>query len=203
MTFRLAAVCLTFVICWCYSQSLLAQNSSPSPTPTPSLEQRVSDLEKKLQAIESIPGVALMLNLRNSAQANATPQPTPTAQADAPLELIRWSYQFKRGQYEYENRHLFTYILKNRTDKTIKLVEGSILFTDLLGEKLISIRLFQDLKYPGDEANPMSGEWNVNQFEPGEQRMATIDHDDVKATLIIQKVVFSDNTVWSGDKSQQ
>jgi hypothetical protein len=144
-----------------------------------------------------------MLNLKNSIQANATPQPAPTAQADAPLELMRWSYEFKRGQHEYENRHLFTYILKNRTDKAIKLVEGTIMFTDLLGEQLMSIRLFPDIRYPPGEPNTASGQWNVNQFEQGEQRMAMIDHDDVKATLIIQKVVFSDNTVWSGDNSQQ
>jgi hypothetical protein len=201
MTNRLIAFCLAVIAGSC-SQSLVAQNSSPSPTASPTLEQRVSDLEKRLQAIESIPALALMLNLKNSTQANATPQPTPAAQTDAPLELMSWGYQFKTGQNEYENRHLFSYFLKNRTDKAIKLVDGSILFTDLLGEKLMSIRLFPDVRYAPGQTAEASGQWNVNQFEPGEQRLPRIAHDDIKATLTIQKVVFSDNTVWSSNTGQ-
>jgi hypothetical protein len=198
---KFAAFCLA-VIAGCSSQTLLAQNSSVSPTPTPSLEQRVSDLERRLQAIESVPGIALMLNLKGSLQANSTAQPTPSPQIDAPLELMRWEYRFKAGQSNDENQHLITYVLKNRTDKSIKLVDASIVFTDLLGEKLIAIKLFPDRRYSAGEPATVSGVWDVNQFEPSQLRMATMDHDDVKATLVIRKVVFSDNTIWSAGNGQ-
>jgi hypothetical protein len=201
MTFRLTAVCLTFVICGCCSQSLLAQNSSPSPTATPTLEQRVNDLEKRLQAIESIPGVAMMLKLKGSLQADATPEPTP--QTNAPLELVSWQYHYSPGKYEYQNRHVFSYVLKNRMEKAIKLVEGTIVFTDLLGEKLMAIRLIPDVVVPAENTDWCQGDWEVNQFEPNQQRMASLKHDDVKATLTIQKVVFSDNTIWSAGNGQQ
>jgi hypothetical protein len=106
MIYRVAAFCL-IMISGCCSQTMLAQNPSPSPTPTQSLEQRVSDLEKRLQAIESIPAVATMLKLKSSLQADATPAPTPTPQTDAPLELVSWRYQYKAGRYEYQNRQFF------------------------------------------------------------------------------------------------
>jgi len=202
MPHRLAALCLV-VLSGSYAQSLLAQNSSPGPTSTPSLEQRVSDLEKKLQSIESIPIVAMALKMNGSAQANSTPEANPTPQSDAPLELMKWEYRFKAGQYEFQSRHLFSYILKNRTDKSIKLVDGSILFTDLLGEKLMSIRLLQDIIYSPREPAPASGEWSVNQFESGEQRMSTVNHDDVKAILVVRRVVFGDNSVWSEQEQHQ
>lgn len=144
-----------------------------------------------------------MLNLKNSSQADATPQPTPTAQADTPLELISWGYQFKAGKYNYESRHLFSYILRIGRTKLSSWLTASFLFTDLLGEKLISIRLAPDVTYLPREPAQASGEWNVNQFESGEQRMARLEHDDIKATLVIQKVVFSDNTIWSSDDSKQ
>ena len=35
------------------------------------------------------------------------------------------------------------------------------------------------------------------------ERLRTLSHDDVKATLTIQKVVFSDNSIWSADNGQQ
>ena len=203
MTFRRAAVCLTFVVCGCCSQSLLAQNSSPSPTATPSLEQRVNDLEKRLQAIESIPAVATMLKLKGSLQTDATPAPKPTPQIDAPLELVSWQYHYSPGKYEYQNRHVFSYVLKNRMERAIKLVEGTIVFTDLLGEKLMAIRLVPDVVVPAGNTDWCQGEWEVNQFEPNQQRLASLKHDDVKATLTIQKVVFSDNTVWSADNGHQ
>jgi hypothetical protein len=187
MTSRLAGICLTFVICGYCSRTLLAQNPSPSPTATAALEQRISDLEKRLQAIENIPAVAMMLKLKGSLQTETTPVPTPTPQANAPLELVSWQYHYSPGKYEYQNRHVFSYVLKNRTEKAIKLVEGTIVFSDLLGEKLIGIRLIPDVVVPAENTDWCQGEWGVNQFQPGEQRLSSLKHDDVKATLTIQK----------------
>lgn len=120
---------------------------SPSPSATPlTLEQRVNEVEKRIQAIEDIPGVALALKLRGSTQANMATQATPTPQPDSPLELVSWKYQFLLGQYQYESQHLFTYVLKNRSDKPIKLIDGTLFFTDLLGEKLIAIQLTRDVE---------------------------------------------------------
>jgi hypothetical protein len=70
------------------------------------LEQRVSELEQKIQAIENIPAVALALKLRGSAEQNTTTTPTPSPQTGSPLELVSCEYKFKAGQYSYENRHL-------------------------------------------------------------------------------------------------
>jgi hypothetical protein len=140
-----------------------------SPTPSPSLEQRVIDLEKRLNTLESIPAVALALKLR--AQTNQTAEASPSPQGDAPLELESWSYQFKRGKYEYENRHVFTYSLKNLTEKGIKLVDGSIIFKDRLGEKIMTIKLLQDVRYPVGESQSATGGWSVNSFNPSEERL--------------------------------
>jgi hypothetical protein len=94
MIFRLAVV-YPIVICGCCSQTLLAQNSSPGSTATSTLDQKVNDLEKRLQAIENIPTIAMMLKLKGSLQADTTPAPTPTPQTDAPVELVSWRYQYK------------------------------------------------------------------------------------------------------------
>jgi hypothetical protein len=198
MPHRLVARCLV-VLFGSYAQSLIAQNSSPSPTPTPSLEQRVTDLEKRLQAIESIPAVALALNMRGSAQRS---EASPTPQSNSPLELVRWQYQFKPGQYAILNEHHFSYILRNKSDKSIKLVEGAITFTDLLGEKLMAIRLLPDIKCADGGTASSSGSWQASIGEASEERLRILSHDDIKATLTIKKVVFSDNTVWSSNTGQ-
>lgn len=142
-----------------------------------------------------------MLKLKGSLQAGEEPAPTP--QTNASLELVSWQYRYSPGKYEYQNRHVFSYVLKNRTEKAIKLVEGTIVFTDLLGEKLIAIRLIPDVVVPAENTDWCQGEWEVNQFEPNQQRMASLKHDDVKATLTIQKAVLSDTTIWSAGNVQQ
>lgn len=180
-----------------------ASGQSPAASSTPlNLEQRVIDIEKRIQAIEEIPGVAMALKLAGSAHANTAAEPTPTPQSDSPLELVSWKYQFLVGQYQYQYEHLFTYVLKNRSDKPIKLVDGTLLFTDLLGEKLIAIQITRDVKYPAGGSTPTSGSWPVNQFEPGEARINKLKHDDIKATLVIRKVVFDDNSVWRDRKPE-
>jgi hypothetical protein len=183
-----------------FSFLVLSLAIAQSPTPTQSLEERVTNLEKRLNALESIPPVALALKLR--AQTNQTAEASPTPQGDAPLELESWSYQFKRGKYEYENRHVFTYLLKNLTEKAIKLVDGSLIFRDRLGEKIMTIKLLQDVHYPFGESQSATGGWSVNSFNPSEERFQTMSHDDVQPELRINKVVFEDNTIWSAEAHQ-
>ena len=177
---------------------LLAED--PSPAPTPSLEERVSDLEQRIQSIEHIPVVAFALKLRGSTDTAATPAPMP--QSDSPLELVSWEYRFKEMQQSYENRHVFTYVLKNVSEKPIKLVHGTLLFTDLLGEKVVAIKLNPDVEYPAGQTASTSGEWDVSTLNPGERRMGTMNHDDIKATLLIQGVAFDDNSTWIAGKQQ-
>ena len=57
---------------------LLAED--PSPAPTPSLEERVSDLEQRIQSIEHIPVVAFALKLRGSTEQNAATTPANATQ---------------------------------------------------------------------------------------------------------------------------
>lgn len=121
--------------------------------------------------------------------------------------MLRYNWKtgptsFKRGQYEFQSRHVFTYSLKNRTEKSIKLVDGGIIFRDRLGEKIMSIKLLQDIRYPSGESQSAIGGWPVNTFDSSEQRIQTISHDDVQPELRINKVLFEDNTIWSDEAHQ-
>jgi hypothetical protein len=174
----------------------------PTPAPTPSLEERVSILEQEIQSIEHIPVVALALGLRGSTEQNTAATPAPTPQPDSPLQLVSWEYRFKEGQQSYQSRHVFTYVLKNVSQKPIKLIHGTLLFTDLLGEKIISIKLNPDVEYPPGQAASSSGEWEVSSLNLGEGRMATMNHNDINATLLIQGVAFDDNSTWTTGKQR-
>jgi hypothetical protein len=199
MNFRFRKPLRLFPSAWVLASMFWPLPSHSQEKPSPSLEQRVTDLEKRLNALERIPAVsmALKFSLDSSPTASATPPATP--QENAPLELLEWTYSFQRGQYEFLNKHAITYALKNRTEKAIKLLQGSIVFRDLLGEKILGIRLAQDVKYPPYKTTPTSGFWDVNSWEPAQMRLSEMNHEDVKAELTIDKVVFDDNTIWSAN----
>jgi hypothetical protein len=199
MTAKHLILTLAILLSFMSSQRTTNAQSGASPTPSPSLEQRVNDLEKRLTDLESIPAVALALKLKAQSNQSTQASPTPTKQGNAPLELESWSYEFRQGQYDYQSRHIFTYSLRNRTEKSIKLVDGTIVFKDRLGEKIMGIKLLEDVLYPSRESHPVTGNWAVNTFESSEQRLQTISHDDVQPELYINKVVFDDNSIWNAD----
>jgi hypothetical protein len=45
----------------------------------------------------------------------------------------------------------------------------------------------------------MSGVWDANSWDPAQMRLPGMNHEDVKAELTIDKVVFDDNTIWSAN----
>jgi hypothetical protein len=156
----------------------------------------VADLEKRLNAIESIPIVAMGLKLNP----HFSPANEFTPQKDAPLELVEWSCSLSKDQQDCENCYEILYVLKNRTDKDIKLVEGIMVFRDLLGQEILRIRLWPDVFcYAGKTAHT-GGLWRPNKFNPYETRLQVLKHDDVKADILISKVAFDDNSIWSADE---
>lgn len=174
-----------------------AHSQTPEQSPE-TLEKRVDALEKRLNALESIPAIAMSLKIAGQAQPSAN-IPAPTEQKNAPLEVVDWSYSFRNAQYDFEKSHLISYTLKNRTDKAIKLVQGSIVFRDLLGEKILQVRLLPDVLYPPNGSKDAKGAWKVNVFDTEQERMQTARHEDIKPELIVEKAVFEDNSIWKAE----
>jgi hypothetical protein len=112
---------------------------------------------------------------------------------------VSWSYSFKDAAYDFEKRHLISYTLRNRTERAIKLVEGAIIFQDLLGAQLLVIKLDPDVHYPPHQSTPTQGAWGLNLMSSEQMRLQHMKHDDVKPELLIHRVVFDDNTIWSAD----
>jgi len=148
--------------------------SQTAEKPSESLEERVSNLEKRLDALESIPAIGLALKLKSTFSAQATASPTP--HKDAPLVMTDdWSYSFHDAQYDYEKKHVFSYALKNQTQKDIKLVDASIVFSDRVGSELITIRVLPDVVYPPGTPVPVTGKWPTNLFKPEEARLRSAE----------------------------
>ncbi len=190
----LAGVCFFFFL-------VLNLAKVQSSTPTPSLDERVTDLEKRLNALESIPAVALALKLKTQTNQNAAAQ-SPTPRSDSPFELVDWNFSFEVDKYN-QAHYKITYTLKNRADKTIKLNQSAIEFRDLLGEKVYGIKVNQDLKMPPGKEITDTGYYDANPFIlPGQMRLKEMAKENVKAELVVSKAVFSDNSIYPTQDSK-
>jgi hypothetical protein len=178
----------------------LSLASAQSPTPTPSLEQRVTDLEKRLNALEAIPAITQALNVKKqTGEDSAVTSPTP--RGDSPLELVDWNFSFEAGKYG-QAQYKITYTLKNRTDKDIKLNQSGIELKDLLGEKVYGIRVNQDLRIPAGKEVSGGGYYSANPFIPEEMRLKGMSKENINAELLVLKAVFTDNSIYSAQESK-
>ena len=148
-------------------------------------EKRLSDLEKRVSALEKASPLSSLLHPTST---------TPTTETKSPLQLVSWDAQLSRGQYSDYN-YKITIGLKNSANKDIKLIEASVQFTDLLGAHIYGIKVTPDHLIPAGHSITDSGEYHVNQFEPEQARLAQMKKEDIKGTLVVSKLVFTDNTI--------
>jgi len=148
------------------------------------VEKRLSDLEKRVTALEKASPLSLF----------TASSPSPAVETKAPLELVSWDAHLGRGEYS-QYHYTVTLTLKNNSDKDIKLIDASVQFGDLLGSHIYGIKVTPDDLIPAGKAVTDNGDYSVNQFMPEQARLAQMKKEDVKATLIVQKLVFTDNSI--------
>jgi hypothetical protein len=142
----------------------------------------------------SPPPSALALGGKTSlASSFATPSPLPVAAMKAPLELVSWDAHLSKG--EYSTNYKITIILKNTSDKDIKLIKAAIQFADLLDSPIYRINVAPDQLIRVGETVSDTNEYRINEFMPEQARLSTLKKEDVKATIVVSKVVFTDNTI--------
>lgn len=149
------------------------------------VEKRLDDLEKRISTLEKASPLSALIN---------RPSPTPPLQTNSPLELVSWEAHLQRGQYS-DYHYRITLTVKNNSEKEIKLIDATVQFSDLLGAQIYGIKVTPDRHIQAGKTVTDTGEYRVNQFVPEQARLAQMKKEDVKATLVVSKLVFADNTV--------
>lgn len=165
---------------------------------TAKLEARIVELEKRVAALE-----AQLKALTSHTPAVTQPQATSTAQADAkatPLVLDDWD--FSAGDSDFGPYYNITLKLRNAGAKSIKLVDASVQFSDLLDDHLYGVKVTPDVSIAPGKTYIDKGQYRINRFINEQTRMRDMKKADIKATLLVRRVVFTDNTVLQIEHSQ-
>jgi hypothetical protein len=149
------------------------------------VEKRLSDLEKRVTALEK---ASPLPSPRNAAS------PTPASATKSPLELVEWDAHLVRGEDSY-SRYKISLTLKNNSDKDIKFIDATVQFADLLGSHIYDIKINPDHLIPPGQSITDTNEYPINQLMPEQARLAQMKKEDVKATLVVSKLVFTDNSI--------
>jgi hypothetical protein len=150
-----------------------------------SIEKQLSDLEKRVTALEKASPLSSPLNAVS---------PMPAVATKSPLELVAWEAHLVRGEDSYD-KYDISLTLKNNSDKDIKFIDATVQFADLLGSHIYDIKVNRDHLIPAGQSITDTGQYPINQLMPEQSRLGQMKKEDVKATLVLSKLVFTDNSI--------
>jgi len=163
----------------------------PSIALAQTTEERVTALEARVKALEAklaAPSVGMPVT---------APAGTPIVSKDSPIDLVDFDYAYGLGQYDLP-RYKISYVLKNKTDKTITLNHSTLEFRDLLGEIIARFEPGADLQLPPGKNVTDTRYYTINQFLPSQQRLREVSKENIKAQIIVEKAVFADGSIYDG-----
>jgi len=79
--------------------------------------------------------------------------------------------------------------------KSGKIIDATVQFADLLGSHIYDITFNPDHLIPAGQSITDTGQYPINQLMPEQARLAQMKKEDVKATLVVSKLVFTDNSI--------
>jgi len=150
-----------------------------------SVEKRLSDLEKRVTTLERASPISSPLNAAS---------PTPSLATKSAVDLVAWDARLVRAEdsyYKYE----ISLTLKNNSDKDVKYIDATVQFADLVGSHIYDIKVNPDHLIPAGQSITATGQYPINQLMPEQARLAQMKKEDVKATLVVSKLVFTDNSI--------
>ena len=122
---------------------------------------------------------------------SAKPPEAASVSSEGALTLASWDYASKKG--DFGDSYSIKYTLHNGYDKKIKLIDGTLRFSDLLGATVYAIKLDKDVSILSKKDGSFSGSYS--RYGADADRMANMLKSDIATTLVIRAIIFSDNSI--------
>ncbi|GEM_PF-1153706 len=158
------------------------------------LEQQVDQLQQQLDRLQH--------QVNSPTAPSSTPVvPTPPTASGAvvmapqQLTLVTWSFRYV--PIKFDTYYALDVELHNGFTKKITEVEARIDFRDLLGELLYSITVTSNLDLPAGQTMTDQGNRRNKRLLGRGHQLVGLEMKDLKAELIVSKLVFDDGTVLS------
>lgn len=103
---------------------------------------------------------------------------------------------FEKGFMELDYKDFITYkfIIKNKTDKPIRAVKGSITFTNLFDDEINSLSFVYDQPIAANTKAIWNAQTDYNQFMDEDISLKNKDIEDMKVIWKPEKIIFEDGS---------
>jgi hypothetical protein len=139
----------------------------------------------------------IMRNIPSAAKAMKAADQDPKIEGPMPVEVVLVSKGFKNKNIqagEFQDYITFDLKLINKTDRDIRAFDGTVIFRDLLDNRISSVKLVIDDPLGRDETRRWSGLIKYNQFDNNDQRLRDTSDANIKVAFSPRKVLFQDGT---------
>lgn len=99
---------------------------------------------------------------------------------------------YRRGIYG--ERIAMRLVFQNNTDQDIAGVKGAVVFSDMFGDEIKTIRLSYDEGIKANARQEWAGEIKYNQFRPEDQKLAHTEREKIKMTWNPEVILFTDGS---------
>jgi len=151
------------------------------------------------QVRQGLSGAADRPPLPHAPVSNPAPPPAPAYVAELPvLEVALISKGFKPSNTslrDYEDDITLNVSFKNLSDKDIRAFDGSITFTDLLDNRILTSGVAINQVIKAGDTLKWAGAIKYNQFMEDHQRLRNEGQENLKIVFVAKKVLFADGTV--------
>ena len=103
---------------------------------------------------------------------------------------------FEKGfeKANYKSYISMTFAIKNKTDKTIRALKGSVIFSNLFDEKIKEVNVVYDQPVSGKSVVNWEAYIKYNQFKDEDVSLKNKLLKDLKVSWVPEKVIFEDGT---------
>lgn len=176
------------------SLTLLLIIASNSYAADSELEPRVAKLEQNIQRLqEQVEMLSNMVNLLTKQTSPTTPLPVE------PPRLVLKSWSYHPEAIKFNTYYALDIELYNGFGKGIKEIDATVEFRNLLGGLLYSVPVSTDTVIAAGTAVVDKGgrDRDNKRLLADNHQLRKMKREDVNAELVIRKIVFDDNSVYS------
>ncbi|OQW94147.1 MAG: hypothetical protein BWK79_07375 [Beggiatoa sp. IS2] len=163
----------------------------------PEWEPRIAKLEQDMQHLqEQLEVLSNMVNLLSKQSLPLTPVPLLPVE---PPKLVLKSWSYHPEAIKFNTYYAMDIELYNAFSKGIKEVDATIEFRNLLGGLIYSVPVTTNTTIPAGASITDRGgrDYDNKRLLAENHQLRKMKREDINAELIVRKIVFDDNSVYS------
>jgi hypothetical protein len=129
-----------------------------------------------------------------------TPAPKPKEPSPFSVTLVKKGFQAADYSVDIKAAITFEVNFDNLTGKDIRAFDGSLTFTDLLDNTILSAKLAINDPVSSGSQLDWSGQLGYNQFIDKHERLKNEEFQNLKVRFDVKKILFSDGSVKEFEK---